>query len=242
MKLRERQRQLQQEIVTGRRLDWPGLAIYQNAYRLRLTEALAVDYPLLRRWLGEAAFTRLARDYLAAYPSRHFSIRRIGRRLPEFLARQGEAALADFAAFEWALGLAFDCADARALRPADLAAVPPQDWPGLRFRFHPSVQLLWQRHAILPLWRALQAGDPPPACPPLETPVPVLIWRRELRQFFRSLTPEEAGALERLRQGEDFAACCEWLARRPAVDDAAHRIASWLQCWLREGLIVGFRV
>ena len=238
MKLRERQHQLQRLILEGRPADWPGLAVYQNAYRLRLTDALAVDYPLLRRWLGEDDFTRLAQDYLAAWPSRSFSIRWIGRDLPVFLQRRGEAGRAEFAAFEWALEVAFDCADAEPLAAEVLAAVPPQDWPQLRFRFHPSVQLLWQHHAVLPLWRALQDGRPPPPCLPTETPVPVLVWRRGLRQFFRSLSPEEAGALGHLHGGGNFADACQWLATQTPIADAARQMAEWLHRWLAEGLIV----
>ncbi|HEY0674915.1 MAG TPA: DNA-binding domain-containing protein, partial [Immundisolibacter sp.] len=59
-------------VAPGRIVDGPDLsadarlAIYRDGYRLRLTEALGEDFPLLRALLGAATFERLARAYLAA--------------------------------------------------------------------------------------------------------------------------------------------------------------------------------
>lgn len=47
-----------------------GLAIYHNAYRARLLEALQGDYAAIHAWLGDDDFERLGRDYLDAHPRR----------------------------------------------------------------------------------------------------------------------------------------------------------------------------
>lgn len=45
-----------------------GLAIYHNAYRARLLEALRGDYPAVHGWLGDEEFDALALAYLDAHP------------------------------------------------------------------------------------------------------------------------------------------------------------------------------
>src|SRR3990167_9687947 len=62
-----------------------GLAIYHNAYRARLLEALRGDYPAVHGWLGDAEFDALAGAYIAAHPSQHFSLRWLGAELANFI-------------------------------------------------------------------------------------------------------------------------------------------------------------
>ena len=62
------------------------LAIYYDAYRLRLLEALDSNYPILHSWMGDDEFEKLGLAYLDAHPSTHFSIRYFGHRLSEFPA------------------------------------------------------------------------------------------------------------------------------------------------------------
>ena len=122
------------------------LDVYRNAYSARLVEVLANDFPGLKALVGEAEFEWLARAYIAVHPSRGFSVRTVGERLTEFLAGTDpwarRPALADMAAFEWALAGAFDAGDAEPVRIEDLAAIPPAAWAGLIFAFHPSVRRL----------------------------------------------------------------------------------------------------
>ena len=50
------------------------LGIYAGAYRSRLAEALASNYPVLATLLGEADFSVLAAEYIATHESPFFSI------------------------------------------------------------------------------------------------------------------------------------------------------------------------
>lgn len=63
-----------------------GLQIYHNAYRSRLLAVLREDFPALLHWIGNESFEQLALAYLAAWPPRHFSIRWLGEKLPEFIS------------------------------------------------------------------------------------------------------------------------------------------------------------
>ena len=55
------------------------LGTYYNAYRIRLIDALAVDYSALEKHLGRETFEHLILDYLQHYPSHTPSVRWFGR-------------------------------------------------------------------------------------------------------------------------------------------------------------------
>src|SRR5688572_23307248 len=57
------------------------LAIYSEAYRLRLTEALASSLPRLQQLLGTDEFAKVAGEYIDLCPSSYPSIRWFGDRL-----------------------------------------------------------------------------------------------------------------------------------------------------------------
>src|SRR5262249_58449713 len=62
------------------------IAIYPDMYRCRLIEALLEDYPRLAAALGDGGFADLVRDYVAAHPSSHPSLRHLGTALAGLLA------------------------------------------------------------------------------------------------------------------------------------------------------------
>jgi hypothetical protein len=218
------------------------LGVYFDAYRLRLIEALGEDFPALRRFLGEDEFDRLARAYLAAHPSRHFSVRWFGRRLPGFLAGTtpyaDRPALAEIAAYEWALGLAIDAADATPVEIADLARIPPERWGNLCLSFHPSLSRLDLRCPVPAYRQAVEKEKPLPPLDPADAPVAWIVWRQDILVAFRSLDAVEAELMDRARDGATFGSLCTRLAEEREPEQAALAAASFLKGWIGEGLIV----
>ncbi len=151
------------------------LGIYAEAYRLRLIEALDTDFPVLHALLGYDEFERMARAYIDAHPSRHFSIRWFGQHVSDFLRAalpyRDHPALGEMATFEWTMTLAFDTADGPLITFEDMAAVPPASWPGMRFIPHASLHRLDLRWNVPAVWKAHSAGDDVNA--PAENPLPV---------------------------------------------------------------------
>lgn len=216
------------------------LEIYSCAYRARLVGALAKDYPGLKALLGDRGFERLARAYVEVHPSRYANLRWYGGGLAAFLRKSGprrRRALAEMAAFEWALGLAFDAADAPVLEVSAIASQAPADWPGLRFSPHPSLRRLDLHFNVPALRAAADAGKPLPPLRHRRRPVSWLIWRKELGAQYRSLEHDETQALDLLLRGETFDKACERLARIRG-SEAALRAASLLKVWFGEGLFV----
>lgn len=250
------------------------LAIYYDAYRLRLLEALASNYPVLRAWIGEDEFENIGIAYVAAYPSRHFSIRWFGHLLPEFLATtppwDDKSILAEMAALEWALSEAFDAEDATVIGVEDMAAIPAPAWPGMRLQLHPSAQRLDLHWNVPIIWKAINQSldvekntaschGETSATPAAETerhedapalagaPAPVeheypqawLVWRQNLKTWFRSLSVDEAWALDAAMTGENFAAICAGLCEWIDAQNVALHAAGLMKQWITDGIVSG---
>ncbi len=111
--------------------------VYQHMYRARLIEALEGQFPRVSRWLDADAFAEVVAAYVTDEPSRHPSLRFIGRRFPDWLAARAPAearhpALADLARLEWAREDVFDAADQGTLTLETVRGWPPDRFGGSR--------------------------------------------------------------------------------------------------------------
>ncbi|HQU15882.1 MAG TPA: DNA-binding domain-containing protein [Gammaproteobacteria bacterium] len=216
------------------------LGVYGEAYALRLLEALESDYPVLRAVVGEGGFEALGRRYIVGHPSHHFSIRWFGGDLARLLrdAGLGERPwLAELAAFEWAMTEVFDAADAPTLVVEEMAAVPPEQWPGMRLIVHPSLRRLDLRWDVTRVWKAVKADEPPPVPVRTTKPVAWVLWRRDLTNYFRSLPEDAAWALDAVRDGATFSDLCQGVCEWVAEADAPLQAAGLLKGWVTDGLI-----
>jgi hypothetical protein len=231
------------------------MPIYRHAYPSRLRDALRDNHEVLAQAMGDAPFAALAQAYLEARPSRRPSIRWFGDGLADFMRERAEAddavvphpAYADLAAMDWALRSAFDAADAPVLRSDDLAAVPAEDWPALRFEAHPSLRLVPLAWAVEAAWQVLRDHDPASDADAPELPAPearahdLLVWRAGLETRWRSLSAEESVLLRLVLAGEDFAALCAQCLHPDEADEseAARRAVTALGHWVADGLLLG---
>lgn len=217
------------------------LGIYRNAYRVRLIEALDDTYPILHAVLGDEVFCALGEEFVAAHPSVYRSIRWFGGELAEFLgqcAPYSEQPILAELALEWTLAEVFDAADAESLPRSALSAIDASAWSDLRFEFHPSLRrraLYWNTAAV---WQAMSRGEAPPDPACAEQPVPWLLWRQNLQNYFRSLAADEAAALDAALRGASFAQICEALGEWLPEEQIPLRAASLLGLWADSGIIV----
>ncbi|MDQ8039881.1 MAG: DNA-binding domain-containing protein [Rickettsiella sp.] len=133
------------------------LAVYANAYRWRLIDALHTEYKLLHSYLGDERFAELSEAYIDEYPSRFYSISAFTKQLPQFLLtyEPKQSYLSELAELIRALSLSLESKDASLLNANALIEVPMQNWPSLCFKFHPSVQCLVFQWNTFALWKAL---------------------------------------------------------------------------------------
>jgi hypothetical protein len=220
------------------------LAIYSEAYRMRLTEALASSLPRLQQLLGNDEFAKVASEYIDLCPSSYPSIRWFGDRLPPLLDRsyRNRPWIAELARWEWTVASAFDAADAEPIGVEALGAVAPEQWPALQFTFHPSVQLMRMKTNAPMLFKALADDAPAPEGAKLDEPQAWLIWRESLKTQYRSLAPDETAALDNAREGGTFETLCDTLCEWHEPDAVPLQAAGMLKRWVMEQMLVGVAV
>jgi Putative DNA-binding domain len=120
------------------------LEIYNRQYWFRVLGALAEDFLALRSVVGTRAFEALSIAYLNVHPSRSFTLRNLGSKLPDWLAenpsfagRRHDLAI-DVAKIEWAFIEAFDNAESTPLNPDQVATLDA----GSRLALQPHLRLI----------------------------------------------------------------------------------------------------
>jgi hypothetical protein len=219
--------------------------VYRNAYVVRLAEIVGEDYEQLHAYLGDQAFARLVKAYIAAHPSDQRSARWFGRHLPAFVRNDKACAehreVAEIAELEKALTDAFDGPDAAPLRIEALAAIAPDDWPELVFVPHPTaIRLTFSTNAA-DIWSALKSETGPPKPEQLPEPQAIVVWRQDFMSRFRPLSAEEAMMWDEAVNGVRFGLLCEMVATFAGEDEAELRAASYLKGWVDTGMLAGFR-
>jgi hypothetical protein len=234
------------------------LEIYNRQYWFRVLDALAEDFPALRAVVGSRAFEGLSIVYLTAHPSRSFTLRNLGSKLPEWLAahpgfagRRQFLAL-DVAAIEWAFVEAFDNAEHA---PLTLDQIGTLDG-GSRLALQPHLRLLALNYGADELVLALhkqqkrgtsEAGvkhedgpEPPAKLPKLRRrPTWVAAHRFENAVYFRRLEREEFSTLAAIREGLALGDALE-AGFRDSTKPETKRLAlvrAWFTHWAELGWI-----
>lgn len=217
------------------------LNIYGNAYILRLTEALATNYPFLKSCLGESSFNTLAINYIQKYPSQYRSIRWFGDNLSEFMKNQIEYQssyyLYEIAKLEWILTLVFDAKDRAIFSLDDMTSIDPADWPDIKFKFHPSVRQDEFKWNIVEFWQSCLNQEKPISLKEYHEPISWIFWRKDLMNHFHSLSKHESWALNVAMAGATFGEICEGLCQYMNESDVGTTAASVLKNWIASGLI-----
>lgn len=212
------------------------LAVYHHAYRTRLIDVLAVNYPKLNEILGTEIFHDLSEQYLYHHPSNFKSARWFGDKLPFYLRTippySKEPYWAELAKLEWTMTLAFDAADCQALTENSLLSLTAEEWPNLTFKKHPSVYMLEMNYDICTFWQNKFIPDLEPQTQQ------ILVWRQDFQAYFTKLSSDEASALRSALQGKTFSDICEALLEWHNEDDAAIQAACYLRKWVHAQLFV----
>lgn len=215
------------------------LEIYAEMYPLRMVEALRADYPALASFLGDERFERLVRDYVAAHPSRSYTLARLGDRLPGFVAGWGPSRqrhlLTDIARLELAATRVFDAEDVVPLTAEALGSVPAEDFSSMRLVPVPALAVLRVCPGAIGVLDAFLASAPPPAT--AERGHAWVVFRRKGFTVFRRTLPKAAGRLMALlAEGNSLHEAVPRAIRsasgpRPSPDE----VFEWFREWLRLG-------
>jgi len=234
------------------------LEIYNRQYWFRVLGALAEDFPALEAVVGGRAFEEMSVAYLAAHPSRSFTQRNLGWRLPEWLeenprwAGRRQRLAVDVARIEWAFVEAFDGA---ALMPLRLEEVATLD-SGSGLALQPHLRLVELEYPADDLVLSLHEGQKseaseagqkheqgasaPAKLPRLRRrPTWVAAHRVELSVYYRRLEREEFLTLAAIRRGLPLGKALEAGFEGSQMQEArrAKRVGAWFAHWAELGWI-----
>jgi hypothetical protein len=217
------------------------MQIYASAYSIRLKETIETDHEMLGLYLGDELFDKMAAEYVASHPSSFHSLRQFCEALPQFLREDNffsqHAVLSDLAGFERALLHAFDAQECPRATFSDLQAIDGQLWPGIRFRFHASLQIFRCESNAVESWQALKQGETPPAAD-YSSKRAWMLWRGTNRiSEFISLAPYQLALLQGFLEGKDFAQQCECMLQWFDEESAPAEVLSAMQAWFELGII-----
>jgi hypothetical protein len=215
------------------------IAIYRNAYEVRLIEALQDTFGHTLIYLGDAVFEQAARAFIAAHPSKHGNLRWYGSQFAPWLTKifPADPDVGEMAELDYTLRWAFDGQDAEPLSMVELALIPAEAWETISFSMVPTAKCLTFRMNTLAIWHALDSSQLPPDAAPLPEPCNVLIWRYEMQPHFRSTCRVEAMALQHLQQGRSFSCLCSELEKQFPEISVPTVAGAMLRRWVEEALI-----
>jgi hypothetical protein len=211
------------------------LEIYSRSYWFRVLDALYDDFPGLRAVLGQRAFYRLLRAYLADCPSQSFTLRNLGSRLEAWLQRnprfaESRHALAlDMVRLEWAHIEAFDNAAEKVLGPEDLLEFGPKFRAGLQ----PYIRLLALQYPVDDLRIHLKARVR--RLKPEQ--VFLAVHRLDSTVYYRRIAAEEYRLLATLRDGQPIGRAIRLaFENSPAsTEEQRSMLENWFAVWAELG-------
>lgn len=237
------------------------LAIYANAYFARLLECMRAVFPMLAVAAGDEAFTELALGYLLAYPSRSYTLCKLGGSFPRYLAESRPARdealgstpdwadlLIDLAELEWTINEVFDgpgSEQTAPLDPHDLANLGPRS-DQVQVVTCPSLRLMTARFPLHGYYTRLKAAElsadddaPDDVSPPAAGVSHLALLRREFVVWRYPLTAAQHALLAELQNGAELgpalATATELLPA--ALDQEALQtvLAGWFRGWTAAG-------
>jgi hypothetical protein len=234
------------------------LEIYNRQYWFRILGALAEDFTGLSAVVGARAFEKLSIAYLTAHPSRSFTLRNLGSKLPEWLAANPQFAgrrhrlAIDVARIEWAFVEAFDSAEHTPLTLDQFATLDV----GSRLALQPHLRLVALDYPADDLVLGLhhrekrqtsEAGVRHEGSPGAPANLPKLrrrpTWlathRVDMAVFYRRLEREEFTTLAAIRQGLPLSEvlAAGFADSRIPETRRAQRVREWFANWAELGWI-----
>ncbi len=228
------------------------LAIYGYAYFARLLECMREEFPVLLHALGRDVFDAFAVDYLQKYPSRSYTLMKLGSDFPRYLAETRPEAsddpelpadwpdfLIDLATLELAFNEVFDGPGVEGmplLDPEELSMIAPERLAKARLAGVSCLRLIALRYPVHRYFAAVRRREDPDLPEPAETYLAVT--RRDFVVRHYELSRPAYQLLSVLIGGEAVGEAIAWTAETTAPDP--ERFAADLRAWFNDWAAEGF--
>lgn len=241
------QTQMQQAVMLGDRFDsapaqWiraknafaphEQLAVYANAYRYRLYDAVAEDYPVLRHYLTDKIFSDLIWAFVEEVLPDHFNIGRFALKLPAFIqqALPDDAFAHAMCQLETTVAQMTDPTETQPLKETDIQGLTAETLLGLTLYPRQALALMQFDQQVNAYYQSVMDDQTPHE--PLHEAVYLAVFRHEDVVWRMELEAQEFGLLSKLFSGASIG---ETLA--DVEEDAQYKITEYFSKWMRNGLL-----
>jgi hypothetical protein len=227
------------------------LGIYSHAYFARLQECLRAEFPVLLHALDDELFNRFTFEYLQYYPSRSYTLNRLGEDFPRYLAETRPDCdappdareswpdfIIDLAILERAFSEVFDGPGVEkqtVLAASQLSSLSDEELAQARFVPVVCLRLLSFRYPVTSYFNAVRSKENPDLPAPFGTFVAMT--RRDYVVRLYELSREQHDLLGALMAGQPFARVMSTATEETNgnQESSKARADGWLRDWVDNG-------
>lgn len=218
------------------------IAIYSDAYRIRLRHAVASDYPCLGHYFG-TELDKHVEGYIAGRPSRSYNLDFYPHALAGFIRQNAaDPKMIELAELESAIATVFMGKGSEALRPESLPPLDAESLGRARFRLRKPSRLLCFAYDVENALASFKRGEPLASFP--EGPVYLYLYRHNNEVQRRRLDRAEYFLLANLEQTANFDEAIHKAVEESGLSEEnfAAGIGAWLQRWIRSGFLTAIEL
>jgi putative DNA-binding protein len=228
------------------------LAVYGNAYYVRLMQCLRELFPASQYAMGDDAFDDFAYGYLQSYPPRGYTLGKLSDNFVDYLAatRQEHFAeesaddavenwsrfVVELARLEHVIDQVFDGPGVEDEPPRiydQLISVPREDWPSIRLTPAPCLRLLAFEFPVNDYFTAFRRSEAP------ELPELRATWLAVTRRDYvvqrYELSETQFALLEAISSGSPIGVAIERAASQSGeFDTLLKNLSTWFYQWARD--------
>lgn len=213
------------------------LAVYANMYPLRMRDALATDFPVVKRALGEDGWNDLIDGYIVLHFSRHPNLNQLGRHLPAYIKGRKDLSnagfLAELAELEQAMVEVFDAPETQPASVTELAELPPEQWAGAKFHPIAAFRLGAYSYPVNAYLQATKEDRDPPRMKKAQTYTAV--YRKNFTVWRMNLTRPQYRIVKLFLEGHTVIDALEKASKGSDLAGSAQQLRAWFQDWFAEG-------
>ena len=215
------------------------VGVYANMYPLRMRDALATDFPVVKRIVGEDAWNGLVDGYVVDHYSRHPNLNQLGRHLPAYVRTRKDlnqaAFVAEMAELEQAIVEVFDSPESPQASVAELAGLPPEQWATAKFHPVAAFRLCAFSYPVNAYLQAVKEDREPPRIKKAQTYTAV--YRKSYSVWRMGLTRPQYRILKLFGEGHTVIEALFRATKGGGSDVAgsAQQLRAWFQEWFQEG-------
>jgi hypothetical protein len=216
------------------------IAIYSDAYRIRLRQAVRGDYPCLAAHLG-GAIDDLIAAYVEATPSLSYNLDFYPFGFWRFVQNNSvPCEIGELAELEGAIAEVFMGPGSEVLTPQNLPPLDEEILGRTKFYLRAPYRLLRFTHDVESAMAAFKRGEAP--SPVVKKPAYLFVHRHNNEVQRRISEENEYHLLKNIGLTENFNAAIGQMLAETGADEVAvaAQIARWLPRWIQEGFLATF--